>query len=89
MCLAVPGKLVAIEMESGMTMGRVDFDGATGHVCLDCVPEVRVGQYVIVHAGFALSILDEEEAVKSIALLEELRESADAESVMLQDEISK
>lgn len=63
MCLGVPGKVTRIdESSSGMTMGRVDFGGITKEVCLAYVPEVKLGDYVIVHVGFALSVVDEEEA---------------------------
>ena len=57
MCLAVPGKIVDIHSSGGMKMGNVDFGGVTREVCLEAVPEVQIGNYVIVHAGFALSVL--------------------------------
>ena len=63
MCLGVPGKVIEItDNETGMKMGKVDFGGISKEVCLAYVPEVRVGNYVIVHVGFAISILDEMEA---------------------------
>ncbi len=73
MCLAVPGKVLEITDESGLLMGRIDYSGTTNVACLAYVPEVKVGQYVIVHAGFALSILDEDEAHKTLALFDEIR----------------
>ena len=71
MCLAVPGKVLAIEPNAlGLTMGRVSFGGVTKEVCLAYVPEIRVGDYVVVHVGFAISRLDEREAMETFRLLE-------------------
>ncbi len=75
MCLAVPGKIIETSEENGLPMGRVDFGGTVIPVCLAYVPEVKVGQYVIVHAGFALNVVDEDEAQKTLALWRELSES--------------
>lgn len=66
MCLAIPGKLVEIFDEGGLKMGRLDYDGTFNRVCLEYVPEIELGQYALVHAGFAISILDEEEAFRSL-----------------------
>ena len=71
MCLGVPGKIVAIE-EGFMRMGTVDFDGATLEVCLAYVPDAVPGTYVLVHAGFALAELDEEQAAETLSALREL-----------------
>jgi hydrogenase expression/formation protein HypC len=73
MCLGVPGKIVATE-EGLMRMGTVDFDGSQMEICLAYVPEAKEGDYVLVHPGFALTMLDEEEAGKTLALLRELGE---------------
>ena len=62
MCLAIPGKVVQIRRERDVLMGKVDFDGVSRSVCLEYVPEIRVGQYVLVHVGFALATIDEREA---------------------------
>jgi hydrogenase expression/formation protein HypC len=72
MCLAVPGKLLEIFKENGLTMGKIDYSGTVKSACLEYVPEVEAGQYVIVHAGFAINILDEKEASESLKALEEL-----------------
>ena len=73
MCLGVPGKVIAIEPNPlGMTMGQVNFAGVVKDVCLAYVPEVHVGDYVIVHVGFAISKVDEEEAHKVFGYLREL-----------------
>jgi hydrogenase expression/formation protein HypC len=67
MCLAIPGKVEEIAEENGLRMGRVNFGGVVKRVCLDYVPEVEVGDYTIVHVGFALSKIDEETAEKTLA----------------------
>ena len=66
MCLAIPGKVEEITTEGGLRMGRVNFGGVVKRVCLDYVPEVEVGDYTIVHVGFALSKIDEETALKTL-----------------------
>ncbi len=75
MCLAIPGKVVEINGSSEPVMGTVSFGGVRKEVCLDWVPGVRIGDYVIVHVGFALSILDEKEALETLALLENMGEN--------------
>jgi hydrogenase expression/formation protein HypC len=72
MCLAIPGKVVGIADESGLRMGRVDFGGVVKRVCLDYVPDIEVGDYTIVHVGFALSKIDEEEAMRTLAVFEQM-----------------
>jgi hydrogenase expression/formation protein HypC len=72
MCLAIPGKVVEIAQENGLRMGRVDFGGVIKRVCLDYVPEVEVGDYTIVHVGFALSKIDEDEALKTLEMLTQM-----------------
>jgi len=75
MCLAVPGELLAIDATDPlMPMGRVSFGGVLKEVCLAYVPEARVGEFVIVHVGFALTVLDAEEAARIWATLETLEE---------------
>ena len=66
MCLAIPGKVEEIFTESDLRMGRVNFGGVVKRVCLDYVPEVEVGDYTIVHVGFALSKIDEETALQTL-----------------------
>lgn len=77
MCLGVPGRVVEIAEEGGLLMGRVDFGGVARKVCLSHVPEVQVGEYVLVHVGFALSRLDEVEAKRVFELLTELGQLED------------
>src|ERR1017187_7119280 len=66
MCLAIPGKVEEITTEGGLRIGRVNFGGIVKRVCLDYVPEVQVGDYTIVHVGFARSKIDEETALKTL-----------------------
>jgi hydrogenase expression/formation protein HypC len=72
MCLAVPGKIVEKYEKGGLKMAKVDFGGIMREACLDYVPEAEVGQYCIIHVGFALSLLNEEEAMATLDLLKEL-----------------
>ena len=73
MCLGVPGKVIHITTDPlGMSMGTVSFGGITKEVCLACVPDVQVGDYVVVHVGFAISVIDEREAMAVFAFLEEM-----------------
>jgi hydrogenase expression/formation protein HypC len=70
MCLGLPGKVTETYETNGMKMGRVDFGGAAREICLEYVPETEVGQYVIVHVGFAINVLDEKEALETLELIE-------------------
>ena len=72
MCLAVPGKIVEIHEVEGLRMGKVDFGGVYREACLEYVPEVQVGDYTVVHVGFAISRLSEEEAQASLEALQEI-----------------
>jgi hydrogenase expression/formation protein HypC len=78
MCLAVPGRVTQIGDRDGTRTAVVDFGGVVKDVCADFVPDVRVGEYVIVHVGFALQRLDEESARRTLALLDK-RGSLDEE----------
>jgi hydrogenase expression/formation protein HypC len=72
MCLAVPGKVVEITGEGELRMGKVDFSGVQRQACLAYVPEVRLGDYVLVHVGFAISRIDEQAARETLAALAEI-----------------
>ncbi|NJL00545.1 MAG: HypC/HybG/HupF family hydrogenase formation chaperone [Spirulinaceae cyanobacterium RM2_2_10] len=73
MCLAVPGKVLSIHGDDPLTRsGRISFGGVIKEASLAYVPEVEVGQYVVVHVGFALSIIDEEEAAETLSYLSQL-----------------
>lgn len=72
MCLAIPGRVVEVLDDHGLRTGRVDFGGTVKKVVLEHVPEAVVGDYVLVHVGLALSVIDAEEAARTYALLEAL-----------------
>jgi len=72
MCLGIPGKIVEIYDANGLPMGKVDFGGVLRETCLAYVPEAKVGDYTIVHVGFALNLIDEGEAQTTLALLDEI-----------------
>ncbi len=72
MCLGVPARIEEIYQKDGLKMARVDFGGASREVCLDYVPEAKVGEYCIIHVGFAISLLSESEAQETLALLDEI-----------------
>ncbi len=72
MCLGVPARIEEIFEKQGLKMARVDFGGASREVCLDYVPEASVGDYCIIHVGFAISLLSEAEAQETLALLNEI-----------------
>lgn len=75
MCLAIPGKLIEIvQHPSGIRMGRADFGGIVKQVCLEYTPEARVEDYVLVHVGFALSTIDQDEAARTFKLLDEMKQ---------------
>lgn len=76
MCLAIPGKVLEIYDDGGLKMGRIDYAGTVNTACLEYVPKIEVGQYTIVHAGFAISIIDEEEAQKTYEVWNELVQQA-------------
>jgi hydrogenase expression/formation protein HypC len=78
MCLGVPGEIVSVRDEDGIRMGKVSFGGVARDVCLSCVADARVGDFVLVHVGFALARLDADEAERTFELLRELA-SADEE----------
>ena len=74
MCLGVPGKIIEIKEINGIKMGKIDFGGVIKEACLEYVPEAKVDDYCIIHVGFALSILEENEAKASLEVLKELEE---------------
>ncbi len=75
MCLAIPGKVIAIDEDPhGVKMARANFGGIVKQVCLEYTPDVQMGDYVLVHVGFALGKIDEEEAMRTYKALEELKQ---------------
>jgi len=72
MCLAVPGRIVRIAEADGVPMAEVDFGGVRKDVCLQYVPDATAGDYVVVHVGFAIQLLDEESARQTLANFEKM-----------------
>ena len=72
MCLGVPGKVIEIYETEGLKMGKIDFGGVVREACLAYVPEIEVGEYTVIHVGFAISQLSEEEAQATLEILNEL-----------------
>lgn len=72
MCLAIPGEIVEIWEKAGFRHGKVRFGGVAREICLAYVPDAQVGDYVLAHAGFAISLIDEEEAKATLAAIEEV-----------------
>jgi hydrogenase expression/formation protein HypC len=83
MCLGVPGKIIEIYTDRGLRMCKVDFGGAVREACIETLPDAKPGDYTIVHAGFALNLLSEEEAQETLSLL---RDIADVESGLAEDD---
>jgi hydrogenase expression/formation protein HypC len=79
MCLGIPGRVTATFREHDVLMGKVAFGGISKSVCLEHVPDVRVGEYVLVHVGFALSRIDETEAAQVFAFLAEMQQLGELE----------
>ncbi len=74
MCLGVPGKIIEIYEVSGLKMGKIDFGGVTREACLEYVPEAQIGDYTLIHVGFALNLISEEEAKETLQLLNQIVE---------------
>ncbi|MCB9007226.1 MAG: HypC/HybG/HupF family hydrogenase formation chaperone [Ardenticatenaceae bacterium] len=72
MCLGVPGKVTEIYDIGGLKMGKVDFGGVTREACLAYVPEIQVGEYTVIHVGFAISQISKEDAMESLEVLQEI-----------------
>ena len=72
MCLAVPGKIIEVREEMGPRMATIDFDGVTKDICLAYLPDIGVGDYTIVHVGFAISKIDEASALETLAMFRDL-----------------
>ena len=72
MCLGIPGKVMEIYETDGILMSKVDFDGVVQEVCIATTPDAQVGQYVLMHAGFALNVLSDQEATETLTILKDL-----------------
>ncbi len=77
MCLGVPGQLVEVFQRDELPMGRVDFGGVRKEICLAYTPEAAVGDYVLVHVGFALSVIDAQEAQEIFSYLEAINQAGE------------
>jgi hydrogenase expression/formation protein HypC len=72
MCLGIPGKVTELYESNGMKMAKVDFGGVVKEACMEYLPEIKVGEYTIIHVGFGISILDEKEANETMELLKQV-----------------
>jgi hydrogenase expression/formation protein HypC len=72
MCLGIPGKITELYEANGLTMGKIDFGGVTREACLAYLPEARVGDYTLIHVGFALSIISEQEALETLEIIQQI-----------------
>jgi hydrogenase expression/formation protein HypC len=72
MCLAVPGKITKVYDKDDIQMGTIDFDGITKEICLSYVPDIKIGEYALVHVGFAMQKLDEKSALETLQMFREL-----------------
>jgi hydrogenase expression/formation protein HypC len=72
MCLGIPAKVIELYETNGMKMAKVDFGGAIKEACMEYLPEVKLGDYTLVHVGFGLSIIDEQEAHETLELLKQI-----------------
>ena len=74
MCLGIPGRIVETYQEHGLLMGKIDFTGVAKRACLEHVPEAKIGDYVMVHVGFALARIDEAEAERVLDFLRRIQQ---------------
>jgi len=81
MCLGIPGRLLEVYEQDGLLMGKVEFGGIGKEICLALTPEAQVGQYVLVHAGVAISQVDEEEAQETFDYLEQIAAAGELEDL--------
>jgi hydrogenase expression/formation protein HypC len=79
MCLGIPGKIESVYEDHGTKMAKIDFGGVQREACIEVIPEAKPGDWTIVHAGFALNLLSEEEARETLDILEQMSELADLE----------
>ncbi len=79
MCLGIPGRIESVYEDHGTKMAKIDFGGVQREACIEVIPEAKPGDWTIVHAGFALNLLSEEEARETLDILEQMAELADLE----------
>lgn len=85
MCLAIPGKVIDSFDKGGMRMAKVQFGGIVREACLEYVPDTRIGEYVLVHVGFAISKVDEQEAHRTYELLQEMDQLTELEAPVVEE----
>ena len=81
MCLGIPGKILTIYEDHGTKMAKIDFGGVSREACIEVIPDAKLGDWTIVHAGFALNLLSEEEAQETLEILREMSKFADQEDL--------
>ena len=74
MCLGIPGKITDIYQSNGLRMAKIDFGGVTREACLEYVPEAQIGDYTLIHVGFALNLISEQEALETLDLLRQIND---------------
>jgi len=74
MCLGIPGKITEIYEQDSLKMAKIDFGGIIKEACLAYTPEAKVGNYALIHVGFAISLMDEEEALETLKLIKEVED---------------
>jgi hydrogenase expression/formation protein HypC len=72
MCLGIPGKIIEVYESNGLRMGKIDFGGVLREACLEYTPDAAIGDYALVHVGFAISLVSEDEALESLRLIREI-----------------
>ena len=87
MCLAIPGKIIDLHQSNGVRMARVEFGAIRQEACLEYLPEAGVGDFVMIHVGFAISKVDEEEAARSYRYLEEMDQLAELSAAELERDV--
>lgn len=85
MCLGIPGKILSIYEDHDTKMAKVDFGGVTREACVEVIPDAKPGDWTIVHAGFALNLLSEDEARETLEILQEMSELAKQDDLKLSD----
>lgn len=85
MCLGIPGKILSIYKEHGTKMAKIDFGGVSREVCIEVIPEAKPDDWTIVHAGFALNILSEDEAQETLEILQQMADLAREEDEQFRD----
>jgi len=78
-CLGIPGKVIELYESNGMRMAKIDFSGVIKEACMEYLPEIEVGDFTLIHVGFGLSIIDETEALETMALFNQIAEMGEEE----------